>query len=912
MSREVSSIASRLSLRPPQRISLKILHRIAELINLRKDIDTKNALDIIQSEFDHVKDFERDFPSLCFALATGVGKTRLMGAFITYLYQAHGIANFFVLAPSLTIYNKLIADFTPNTPKYVFTGISDFAINPPLIITGDNYNKIDSVRPEYQAQQDLGFAIKDVHINIFNISKINSEVRGGKEPKIKRLSEYIGQSYFDYLAELKDLVLIMDESHRYRASAGIRAINELKPILGLELTATPYVESGKGPIPFQNVIYNYPLAKAMEDGFVKEPAVITQKDFNPKDFSPEALEEIKLKDGVSLHEYIKVELETYARQNDKPIVKPFMLIIARDTTHATKLMNYIQSDSFFDGRYREKVIQVDSSVQDDEMVLRLLNVEKREEPTEIVIHVNMLKEGWDVTNLYTIVPLRAANARTLIEQSIGRGLRLPYGKRTGEKHIDRLNIVAHDKFQEIVDEANRAESVIHLAVDYIDFKALGKGMVSIQNESTLDAALEETDKPQVQEIHFDYTPQKQPVVFHTQEEKNIAKLAIESIRKHDHLESSQKLNDDVVQKLILEEVKSNLTKEQLELPVADSEDKLKDIIANATTMMIDKTIDIPRILVVPKGEVTIGYYPFVLDCNTIHFQPVSHDLVAQLLRTNEQQSINTKNIYFKEARLEDHIVKHLIDYDDICYDEHADLLYELAKQIVNQLRSYMKSEDDIRNVMVYHQKQLSEFVHAQMQAHQYEKAVDYEIIVSKGFTPLKKSAFTARKDDKVWHYQMNVEDKNKIPSMLFGGFTKCLYDIIKFQSNSEKLVAGILERDSQKWLKPAMGQFQIQYKTGITQSEYVPDFVAEDRESIYMIEVQARKDMAEPIVLAKKDAGVKWCHMATEHNQKHGGKKWVYALIPHDEIAANMSLSGLVFKNKFYKITDLVIQSIDG
>ncbi len=51
------------------------------------------------------------------------------------------------------------------------------------------------------------------------------------------------------------------------------------------------------------------------------------------------------------------------------------------------------------------------------MVERLLKVEHTDEPTEIVIHVNMLKEGWDVTNLYTIVPLRAANARTLIEQS---------------------------------------------------------------------------------------------------------------------------------------------------------------------------------------------------------------------------------------------------------------------------------------------------------------------------------------------------------------------------------------------------------------------------------------------------------------------------------------------------------------
>ena len=80
----------------------------------------------------------------------------------------------------------------------------------------------------------------------------------------------------------------------------------------------------------------------------------------------------------------------------------------------------------------------------------------------------MLKEGWDVTNLYTIVPLRAANARTLIEQSIGRGLRLPYGKRTGVTAVDRLNIVAHDKFQEIIDEANRPDSAIRLQQVVLD------------------------------------------------------------------------------------------------------------------------------------------------------------------------------------------------------------------------------------------------------------------------------------------------------------------------------------------------------------------------------------------------------------------------------------------------------------
>jgi hypothetical protein len=250
-----------------------------------------------EGEFPTLEDFEREFPSLCFALATGVGKTRLMGAFIAYLHLAHGINNFFVLAPNLTIYNKLIADFTRNTPKYVFKGIAEFAQQPPLIITGDNYDQTGAAVDD----QSMGFA-HDVRINIFNISKINSEVRGGKEPRIKRMREVLGDSYFNHLANLPDLVLLMDESHRYRASAGVRAINELKPLFGLEVTATPFVESGKGPVPFKNVVMDYPLARAMEDGFVKEPAVVTQRNFNAKAHTPEEVEKIKLEDGVRLHE----------------------------------------------------------------------------------------------------------------------------------------------------------------------------------------------------------------------------------------------------------------------------------------------------------------------------------------------------------------------------------------------------------------------------------------------------------------------------------------------------------------------------------------------------------------------------------------------------------------------------------
>ena len=456
-------IKNRLSLRPPQTESLEILAGIVERLALNKDADLAQEQ---QSIIDYTgelattsgsarvfTDFERTFPCCCFALATGVGKTRLMGAMIAWLNRAKGIKNFFVLAPNLTIYNKLIEDFSnPRSPKYVFPGIGDFVHRPPGIITGDNYN----------SKGTLPLFDESININVFNISKINAETKGGKLPRIKRLSEYIGQSYFDHLSSLDDLVILMDESHHYRAERGMQVINELKPVLGIELTATPKTEAG-GTRQFKNVVYQYGLGQAMDDGFVKEPAVATRKDFDPSKYAQEELDRIKLEDGIRIHEDTKVALEIYSRDEKCRLVKPFVLVVTRDTDHAAKVKALIQSTAFFEGRYSGKVMEIHSnqrSEEKEENIQQLLTLEDAENKIEIVIHVNMLKEGWDVTNLYTIIPLRTSASETLTEQTIGRGLRLPYGKRTGQDKVDKLTIIAHDNFQRIIEEANKPGSII--------------------------------------------------------------------------------------------------------------------------------------------------------------------------------------------------------------------------------------------------------------------------------------------------------------------------------------------------------------------------------------------------------------------------------------------------------------------
>ena len=864
MNSHVASIAARMSLRAPQRESLERLARICELIGLRKDRDLDPALDLVRGEFPQVESFDRDFPSFCFALATGVGKTRLMGAFIAYLARAHAVRHFFVLAPNLTIYRKLIADVTPGTPKYVFHGLAELATRTPEVITGENYEQGRGIRDEALRQRALFPQDAPLHINVFNISKINSEVRGGRAPRIKRLSEYIGESYFDYLAKLQDLVLLMDESHRYRASAGVRAINELRPVLGLELTATPQVERPGRSEPFRNVVYSYPLSQAMDDGFVKEPAVATRPDFDPSAIDADALEKLKLEDGIRIHEHTKAELEVYARQRGVPIVKPFLLVIARDTAHAEALRELVASDGFFGGRYRDRVLVVhskQSGEEADEVVEQLLSVERHDNPIEVVIHVNMLKEGWDVSNLYTIVPLRAASSRTLVEQSIGRGLRLPFGVRTGVAAVDRLTIVAHDKFQDIVDYARSQQSILR--------------QVFVGRDVPIDV-----HPPVVAPTLFDLAVEGLP-----DREKPVAEAVRQVFRELERLSSRRELAKPDVQRVIVERVREVLEPAQLDLPEAAGE--LASTVAELTRQYESLSIDIPRVLVVPRGEATGRFESFELEPPRARPQPVPEEILLQHLHDFEQHRLQAGFVGVAVERLEDRIVFSLMDEDDVCYDDHAPLLYDLAGQMVAYLRSYL-NEDEVENVAQSQHAQLARLIHAQMQDHYVEPSAEYEVQVTKGFVELLPQAFTGERR----HFREAAAEKRDTGRYVFGGFAKCVYPETKFQSEPERRLAVILEDDPavEKWFRPETRDLRIFYSGD---AEYRPDFIVETASAKFLVEVKRQADVESADVVAKAEAAREWCHHATVHSERHGGMPWTYLLIPAEAIAVDKSFDGL-------------------
>ncbi len=498
------------------------------------------------------------------------------------------------------------------------------------------------------------------------------------------------------------------------------------------------------------------------------------------------------------------------------------------------------------------------------------------------------------------MPLRAANARTLIEQSIGRGLRLPYGKRTGVASVDRLNIVAHDKFQEIIDEANRSDSPIRLKQVILDVPSEDDKKVSVQVSSGVMTSLGLADVGadlSAQGVGADLSHLHVPPVFTTDSERQAARVVMEVIGqyeiKRELVPTSSALLRPEVQQEILSEVTERLKPMQGNL-FAEMDDKqppleLAAVVAKTTEIMVQQTIDIPRIAVMPTGEVTTGFHPFKLDLGQLHLQPGEREIVGQMLRTHLQFTLAVE-LGLKEQRMEDYLVHALVDFDDIDYFTHADLLYDLSGQMVRHLLVYL-SEDEARSVLDRDRRLIAREIHAQMMAHFWEQATEYEVQVSRGFTELKPCNYTVTAGQTAHHFRETVTETSRIKQMLFGGFTHCLYPLQRFDSDTERRFAIILERDVSKWFKPAKGQFQIYYKLGTEQPEYIPDFVAETEMANLMVETKARNEINTQEVQAKASSSARWCKHATDHAAEVGTKAWKYLLLPHDEITESKRLS---------------------
>ena len=378
-------------------------------------------------------------------LATGVGKTYLMAAFMEYL-RRQGITNVVVVTPGKTVQAKTVQNFTPGSPRYIAGSPV-----PPDVVTPQNYGAWIA-RANGPAILSYGREVPLLAF-VFNIQQLiapkteEGDTRGGTQDAMRRKPRRFDENagvLFDYLKAQDDLVVIADESHLYSMSAAAfhSALKELDPAATIGLTASVDRKA-------DHVIFEYPLYRAIQDRYVKAPVLAFRK--AGYEGSP-APEEQQLRDALRLRSLKQAHYDAYAEQTVSAHLNAVAFIVCSDVNHATDVAQLLRTPEFL-GR-EDAVLQIDSKHEDDETLSRLDNLDHPDSPVLAVVSVNKLKEGWDVKNIAVIATLRAMASEVLTQQTMGRGLRLPFGAYTGIQQIDQLDIIAHQSFKELLNAEN--------------------------------------------------------------------------------------------------------------------------------------------------------------------------------------------------------------------------------------------------------------------------------------------------------------------------------------------------------------------------------------------------------------------------------------------------------------------------
>jgi type III restriction enzyme len=425
---------------PNLNVDSNLLAEIDHRLDLRKpNRDATASVAKAISQYFDVEEKPGPFTCIVYS-ATGVGKTYVLAGLIEYLAGREVPArNFLLLAPGRTIRDKSINNFTPGHRKSL-TGAMK---SRPDVITADNFTN--------QSTHTVMNDSSRTKLYVFTVQALTSKTGEGRETH--EFQETLGGSFYEWLSKCDDLVILADEHHTYRGPQFSKTIADLNPSVVIGLTATPDKRDN------DLVVYRYPLADAIRDQFVKTPVLVARKDDLKDDYT-------KLLDGVTLLRYKDQILQAYSAENDLPVVHPVMLVIAKDTTEADAFQAILDSDNFDGGAWVGKTLLVHSNLtgDDKEKALAALDaVEDPASPVRIIISVGMLKEGWDVKNVYVIASMRASVSDVLTEQTLGRGMRLPFGKYTGIQMLDTVEVLAHERYQDLL---KKREALNEKFVDY--------------------------------------------------------------------------------------------------------------------------------------------------------------------------------------------------------------------------------------------------------------------------------------------------------------------------------------------------------------------------------------------------------------------------------------------------------------
>jgi len=410
-----------------------------------------------------------------FEMATGSGKTLLMGAIITDLWQ-RGYKDFLILTPNTILFDKTIENFTPRAAKSIFGDGWNLTYN---LVTGNSYRDKTC---DYEEDRDISFYVfnmqKFYDKNTSNNQKNGTDTMKGV-PYVRRpLEDSLWRdksgnhtiSFIEFLRERRP-VIISDEAHHYQQKITKEAILEFLPSAVLEFTATS-IEKGESESYGQDNLYKYPMQRYISEGYGKRIFAVGCGTSDEK-ITDEVTESDKQKLvwGMLIHLLKRESLHVV----NAPVKKVMLLTKARTIKHADNIDNYLKNwsetisteiDDVLEQVNRErtdiaKIVRQYIPKGKAELIKKLGEIaksvftihskNKSDEETwtdyqslddnnaEIVNQVRIFTEGIDYDNFYTIVVLgdTVENVGLAAAQLIGRGLRLYKEKR-------EFDILEHD------------------------------------------------------------------------------------------------------------------------------------------------------------------------------------------------------------------------------------------------------------------------------------------------------------------------------------------------------------------------------------------------------------------------------------------------------------------------------------
>jgi type III restriction enzyme len=791
----VAEIAARLDLRDPNRDAVQTL---AAEVSQHYDVEGE------QPPFEAVIDS-----------ATGVGKTYILAGSMELFAAAYGVRDFVIVTPGRTILEKTRDNLTPGHPKSLLEPMS-FR---PVVITSDNF-----ATPAMRTAMDDPGRVK---VYLFTVqSLIRPETKNNR--KTHEFQEGLGTELYAHLQRITDLVVFADEHHCYYGPAFSRAVRDLRPWVLAGLTATPDKKTPQGEI-----IFKYPLAAAIADRLVKTPVIVGRRDDRRDPLT-------KLVDGVTLLQAKAEAVAAYASTHGVTPVNPVMLVVAKKIEDADEYGQIIRSSEFFGGKYADSVLVVHSNAPDAALEA-LSMVEDPDSPVRIIISVGMLKEGWDVRNVYVIASMRSSVSEILTEQTLGRGMRLPFGEYTEMEILDTLEVLAHERYEDLLKRAG----VLNQA--FIDYRTRAALRINAQGQRVVvSESIDAGETPLVPEPGGAPVRDDDPRPVVTSVADRTAQASQAALKMKREILPRSDAPSISIPVLRMSAVTSRFS-------LADITDvsafrKLGTALAANPAGELNRTLVSARVVTGADG---VKRTELVRSEAADHIRSIPTLLSASDLRQQLTEMVLAAPAV--PARREERAaVRPLVDAFLDGLGSHAD-----------EILSANLDRAGARLVRLVGEEQRRFMAKPSIQ----------EVVKTEAFAPTRSTDKTTSAD----RYGPFSR------SLAYEGWSRSLFPVEWFDSSPERTVANMVDSDESVvcWVRLHVGELPILWNSG--GQHYNPDFLVIDVDSVHwIVEVKMDKEMSSAEVQGKREAAARWANHVSANAEI--GTTWRYLLVAESDV----------------------------